>query len=126
MPTYTFYCLQCGAEQTIYCKIENRDKAQACGCGGSLKRMLDAPLIHADLPGYQSPVTGKWIDGRKAREDDLKRTGSRPYEGLEQELKEANRHNAYREAKEDAVLEQAIGETIGALAPEKKRILGAQ
>lgn len=43
------------------------------------------------MPSYQSPVTGKWIDSPSARRDDLKRTGSRPWEGREQETKEAAR-----------------------------------
>ena len=51
------------------------------------------PLIFGDLPPYQSPVTGLWVDGRVARREDLKRTGSRPYEGLQQEKKEAARAN---------------------------------
>lgn len=43
------------------------------------------------MPSYQSPVTGKWVDTPAQRRDDLARTGSRPWEGLEQEKKEAAR-----------------------------------
>lgn len=42
------------------------------------------PYIRSDLPGYVSPVTGKWIEGRAARREDLARTGCRevdPSEG---------------------------------------------
>jgi hypothetical protein len=35
------------------------------------------PYIRSDLPGYVSPVTGKWIEGRAARREDLARTGCR-------------------------------------------------
>lgn len=30
-----------------------------------------APRVFSDLPGYQSPVGGKWIEGRKARAYDM-------------------------------------------------------
>lgn len=35
------------------------------------------PYIRSDLPGYVSPVTGKWIEGRAARREDLAKTGCR-------------------------------------------------
>ena len=55
-----------------------------------------APMVIPDLPGYQSPVTGLWVEGRKQRREDLKRTNSRPFEGIEQERKEAQRRVAYQ------------------------------
>jgi len=36
-----------------------------------------APYIRGDLPAYVSPVTGKPVDGRAARREDLARTGCR-------------------------------------------------
>lgn len=33
---------------------------------------LSAPRVFGDLPGYRSPIDGKWIEGRRAREYDLK------------------------------------------------------
>lgn len=35
------------------------------------------PFILSDIPTYVSPVTGKPVDGRAARREDLKRSGSR-------------------------------------------------
>lgn len=32
-----------------------------------------APLYTPDTPGYRSPITGEWIDGRRARREDLKK-----------------------------------------------------
>ncbi len=40
----------------------------------------EVPYIASDLPGYRSPVTKKWIEGRAARREDLARTGCRPVE----------------------------------------------
>lgn len=35
------------------------------------------PLIQRDMASYISPVTGKPVDGRRARREDLKRSGCR-------------------------------------------------
>lgn len=63
------------------------------------------PLVCPDLPGYVSPVTGLWVEGRRARREDLKRTGSRPYEGREQELKEIARQREYQQKALEAKVE---------------------
>ena len=78
------------------------------------------PMVFPDLPGYQSPVSGKWIDGRKARRDDLARTNSRPWEGLEQEKKEAAKHAAERERRDDQLAEK-MAHRAWAEAPERVR-----
>ena len=77
-------------------------------------------LIMPDLPAYVSPVTGKLIDGRRQRREDLARTNSRPYEGREQETKERDRHNAYTEQWLDKRAEAAAHDTW-AHSPERVR-----
>lgn len=88
-----------------------------------MARIISRPAVVADLPGYQSPTTGRWIEGRAARRDDLKRSNARPWEGFEQEKKEAQKRLAEREAKSDAKLEKVIRETYHALPPAKRRAL---
>lgn len=39
--------------------------------------VIPFPYIRGDLPAYQSPVTGKMIEGRAARREDLARSGCR-------------------------------------------------
>lgn len=73
-----------------------------------------------DLPGYESPVTGKWIEGRRARREDLKRNRCRPYEGREQEVKEAARHQARLDARLDE-LATRMAHRAWAEAPERVR-----
>lgn len=34
-------------------------------------RPLQAPRVWSDLPGYRSPIDGKWVEGRRARRYDL-------------------------------------------------------
>ena len=82
-----------------------------------------APLIIKDLPGYQSPVTGLWVEGRRQRREDLKRTGCRPWEGREQELKEASRRQSYEEQKRETALDRAAHEVFYQLPPSKRDIL---
>jgi len=38
---------------------------------------LPRPYVRGDLPAYKSPVTGKVIEGRAARREDLARSGCR-------------------------------------------------
>jgi hypothetical protein len=33
------------------------------------------PMTFGDLPGYASPITGEWIDGRRARRYDMEKHG---------------------------------------------------
>ena len=82
-----------------------------------------SPLIFGDIPGYLSEGTGLWVEGRAQRREDLKRSGCRPWEGLEQEKKEAARRARYAEEKLDASLTRTAAETFYQLPPEKRRIL---
>lgn len=34
-------------------------------------RPLQKPRVFSDLPGYQSPIDGRWIEGRRARRYDM-------------------------------------------------------
>lgn len=86
------------------------------------KQVALAPVVWDDLPGYESPVTGLWVEGRKARREDFKRTNCRPYEGREQELKEAARYKARLDANDDKLAEK-IAHRAWAEAPERIRRL---
>jgi hypothetical protein len=79
-----------------------------------------APAVWNDLPAYESPVDGRVVDGRKQRRDDLARTHSRPYEGREQEEKEAAKIRAAREGQLDQLAEK-IAHRSWAEAPERIR-----
>lgn len=83
-------------------------------------RRADAPEVWDDLPGYDSPVTGEWVEGRRQRREDLKRTGCRPYEGREQEEKEAKRYRDRADAKLDQAAER-MAHRAWAEAPERVR-----
>lgn len=36
-------------------------------------RPLQTPLAFGDLPAYQSPIDGTWVEGRRARKYDLEK-----------------------------------------------------
>lgn len=76
------------------------------------------------MPAYQSPITGKWIDTPSQRRDDMARNNCRPWEGMEQEQKEASKRQAYEEKAYDQRLEGAIEQTLKDMPTEKKAALG--
>lgn len=79
--------------------------------------------IQGDLPGYVSPTTGLWVEGRRARREDLKRSGCRPWEGLAQEKKEAARQQAYTEQHLETRLHESVSRSFYELPPDKRRVL---
>ena len=59
-----------------------------------------------DLPGYESPVTGKWIEGKVARRNDLAASGCVEYEdGMKEEQQR-------RFAAEDVALDKKVDEIV--------------
>jgi len=84
-----------------------------------------APMIFGDLPDYQSPVTGKPVSGRVQRREDLKRTGCRPWEGREQEVKEAARQLGYEAAKYEGKLDADVRSALWQMSPEKRKLLAS-
>lgn len=123
MPIYESRCNVCNKVQDYYQSVMNCHETPMC-CGQSMaKVIMSAPYAHGDIPPYQSPITGQWIDSRTSRREDLKRSGSRPWEGLEQEKKESSRIKAYEEKKQDAKLREKVSEVFAGMSPEKKKAL---
>lgn len=89
-------------------------------CGYLAERVIVAPMVVNDLPGYESPIDGRWIEGRRARHEDLKRNHCRPWETGEREYQERVRqnHNTDFDASVDADIERQVS-----LMPARKREL---
>jgi hypothetical protein len=81
------------------------------------------PMVYGDLPSYQSPIDGRWIDGRVARKEDLARNNCRPWEGMAQEKKEAVRREGYEQQRLDRKLDAQINKSWAQLSERSKRIL---
>lgn len=123
MPIYESLCHTCGKVQDYYQSASNcRDTPVCCGAKTE-KVILSAPFGVVDIPAYQSPTTGRWINSRRERTEDLKQSNSRPWEGMEQEKKEAARRAAYDEQKQDAQIEKAVVSAWQQLTPEKQAVL---
>lgn len=89
-------------------------------CAGVGQKIFLPPMVRGDLPGYESPIDGRWIEGRRARLEDLKRSGCRPYEPGEKEQNERAR------VQDNAALESRIDETVEreiTLMPARKKEL---
>ena len=82
-------------------------------------------FVIPDTPGYHSPVTGQWIEGRKARQRDLAVNKARPWEGMEQEKKEAMRRKKYEDEKLDKKLHKEVEQAFMSLPEQTRRNLGA-
>ena len=124
MPVYESICHECEKVHEYYQTADKYRETPFC-CGIQTEKViLTAPYGQVDIPAYVSPVSGKWINSRRERVEDLKRTNSRPWEGMEQEQKEAARRAKYEEEKQDKKLEAAIEQTIKALPDDKKAVLG--
>lgn len=84
-------------------------------------QQYDAPFIMGDLPDYESPIDGRVISGRAARREDLRRSGCREWEGMEQEKKEAHRWKVENERKLDQKLEQNLWRAWYSMSPDKRK-----
>jgi hypothetical protein len=123
MPIYEAMCDQCGSGEDYYQAVETRHLTPWC-CGHAMRKViLSASMVRGDLPSYTSPIDGKWIDGRRARNEDLKRNGCRPWEGLQEEKKEAAKQEKYADQKLDASLSKSAAEAFYQLPPSKRDIL---
>ena len=79
MPIYAYRC-RGGHDFERYLPLAEYATPQRCECGADSQKQLSAPMVLADLPGYASPVDGRWVEGRRARREDLARNNCVPYE----------------------------------------------
>lgn len=125
MPIYLYECDECGRTAEEFRQVAERHDAPTCH-GRAMGIVICPSFVQADLPGYVSPTTGRWIEGRAARREDLERSGARPWEGFEQEKKEAQKRAREAEAKLDKQLEHAARKAFHELPPAKRRLLESE
>lgn len=122
MPIYDVLCPHCGNRDTMFRHVDERDDTPEC-CGASMERVISAPMIRPDIQPYQSPIDGRTINSRKQRMEDLKRSGCRPWEGIEVEKREAAKARAADEAAFDRKLEEGAAHVLSHMSAEKQAIL---
>jgi len=112
MPLYDYRCSR-GHTFDGFSTIAARHDLRLCTCGEPAELViLHAPRVWGEIPGYESPIDGRWIEGRRARAEDLARSGSRPWEGYEQESKEMHRRQKENEDKLDQLVDTAVETTL--------------
>lgn len=122
MPMYEAQCLICGNEQDYHRTVANYLDTPEC-CGQKMQKMISAPSFIVDIPAYVSPVSGKLINSRQQRKEDLKRTNCREWEGMEQENKVAQQRAKDEEKRQDAKIEEAVLSAWNQLPSEKRKVL---
>ena len=97
-------------------KIAEMQQAELCECGNFAQKVILRGNILPDLPGYECPITGKWIEGRRAHTENLKRHGCRVYEAGETKEFIKNKPKRDEQAVDkmlDRILPKSLGDTIG-------------
>jgi putative FmdB family regulatory protein len=114
MPVYEYRCAR-GHITTELRHVSERLVSAQCphGCGIAEKVILSAPRVFGDFEGYESPVSGRWIEGRRQRAEDFARTGTRAYEPGDRAVAERNRRDL--EAKQDAWVDECVERTAAQL-----------
>lgn len=104
MPIYQFR--HCDQIFERFLKLADYNSDQFCVCGEKAEKIFTSPMIRPDLPAYQSPIDGKWVEGRQARLRDLARSGCVEYEpSMVQESQK-------KRDREDQLLEKRIEESV--------------
>lgn len=123
MPTYRYRCT-CGGLREVIKKIAQiNDPVECPRCQSLMDRQICAPAVQGDYPGYECPVTGAWIEGRAAHEENLRKTGHRLLEPGELAANEAARKR--QEAEFDSSVERTVGETVSAMDTENREALAS-
>jgi len=112
VPVYEYLCDRGHHIEAIRRMELSSLSVQCTVCGSEAKRIISPVRVFGDYQGYVSPVSGRWVEGRRARDEDMKRNGCRPYESGERE--EAIRRAADYERK----VEEKIDESVERAASE--------
>lgn len=125
MPMYTCLCMTCGFPEIIVRRVDDRDKdLPSCKvCAGEMRRMVEAPAVQADIGGYTSPIDGRWIEGRVARHEDMRRNNCRPWEGMESEKKAAIARAKDADATFEKGVEKAVYDVYNNMSVEKQKAI---
>jgi len=116
MPLYDYICHQHGAFDGYADMAHSSEPSRCPLCNApSPKVILHAPRVFGDYEGFESPATGKWIEGRRARRDDMERSGCREWDGLESEMKVSASRKKQAEIEVDEQIDEAVDRTIGEL-----------
>lgn len=121
MPLYNYDCSNHGRFSGWAPMSESGEPAHCPSCGTPSPRGLSRPRVIGDYEGYECPVSGKWIEGRAAHEENLKRTGCRVLETGETE--NVSRQRAASEAALDRKVDDTVEQIYEGLSSDQKETL---
>ena len=120
MPVYEYKC-SCGRRFERFLPLAKYKDPQTCECGKVAEKLLSRPAVIGDYPGYECPITGQWIEGRRAHEENLKKHGCR--------ILEPGESSAYKQRKEqeneaflDSIAETAAVEVANMPAYKQEKL----
>jgi putative FmdB family regulatory protein len=124
MPLYSYKCPACGSSFDRLLRLIDYDLPQTCTCGSPAVKQLAAPAVRGDYAGYNCPVTGQWIEGRRAHEENLRRHGCRVLEPGETQSAKAS--HAQGEAAFDRQIEETAEQLVAGLSSQKLEKLAGE
>jgi putative FmdB family regulatory protein len=125
MPLYIYRCETCLCQVQQLRGIAQRDEPNPCpACSKPMSRRITAPVVHTDYPGYSCPISGKWIEGKRAHQENLAEHGCRVLEVGE--TKQLQERKAAEEAKFDRELDTTVGKLVAAMPAQKRERLAAE
>lgn len=125
MPTYLYICPGCDRRTDIIKPLALLDREERCeACETPLDRRICAPAVASDFAGYRCPITDKWIEGRRAHQENLKRNNCRVLETGETDAVRRNR--AQEEHQQDRAVEETVEQFYEALPTAKREQLAQE
>lgn len=89
-----------------------------------MDRKIHAPAVLSDYPGYACPITDKWIEGRYAHHENLKKHGCRVLETGETE--QVRKKISQEEENLDRGVDETVERFYEALPTVKREQLAAE
>lgn len=125
MPLYDYKCPD-GHRFAVFTKIGDYKKERPCeDCGKtSIRFITGAPMVRGDLPGYNCPITNKWVEGRRQHEENLKKHGCRILEPGESQQAVAFRKQVDEQLEKS--IEATAEEFVVSLDATKREQLAAE
>lgn len=112
MPFYDFKCHVCDCLEPRYRKISERDDTEL-HCGQPMQRVISAPALRLEIQAYVSPTTGRWINSRAQRTEDLLSSGAILREpGLDADIAQIQASEKEKIAQK---LDRTVDETVSAM-----------
>ena len=114
MPAYEYLCPN-GHVTTELRAVDLRSAPTSCRvCGHEARKaIISAPRVFGDFEGYESPASGRWVEGKRQRREDFARTGTRAFEEGDHQVAARNRRDI--EARQEAAVDTAIERTAAEL-----------